>query len=86
MLLRGQSSLGKMQAYNKELSSKGHLHTDGGNILLIFLKNLSLYFLNTSDYCVVEKDEDDEGGVEEGEGDEELVEGVAHLPGGQDRH
>ena len=38
-----------------------------------------MHFLNTSDYCVVEKDEDDEGGVEEGEGDEELVEGVAHL-------
>ena len=35
--------------------------------------------LHTSDYGVVEEDKDDEGGVEEGERDEELVEGVAHL-------
>ena len=35
--------------------------------------------LHTSDNCVVEEDKDDEGGVEEGEGNEELVEGVAHL-------
>ena len=38
-----------------------------------------MYSLHTSDYCVVEEDEDDEGGVKEGESDEELVEGVAHL-------
>ena len=35
--------------------------------------------LHTSDYGVVEEDKDDEGGVEEGERDEELVERVAHL-------
>ena len=38
-----------------------------------------MYSLHTSDYCVVEEDEDDEGGVKESESNEELVEGVAHL-------
>ena len=40
----------------------------------------------TSESSVVDDHEHDEGGVKDGEGDEELVEGVAHLPGGQDRH
>ena len=35
--------------------------------------------LPTSDHSVVEEDEDDEGGVEEGESDQQLVERVAHL-------
>ena len=42
--------------------------------------------IHTSDYCVIKEDEDDEGGVEEGEGDEQLVEGVVHLLGGEHRH
>ena len=42
--------------------------------------------MHTSDYCVIKEDEDDEGGVEEGEGDEQLVEGVVHLLGGEDPH
>ena len=42
--------------------------------------------MHTSDYCVIKEDEDDEGGVEEGEGDEQLVEGVVHLLGGEHRH
>ena len=42
--------------------------------------------MHTSDYCVIKEDEDDEGGVEEGEGDEQLVERVVHLLGGEHRH
>ena len=41
---------------------------------------LSLYSCDS----IVEDHEEDEGAVEDGEGDEELVEGIAHLLGGQD--
>ena len=40
----------------------------------------------TSKCSVVDEHEDDQGGVEDGESDEQLVEGVAHLLGGQDHH
>ena len=40
----------------------------------------------TSESSVVDDHEHDEGGVKDGEGDEELVEGVAHLLPREDGH
>ena len=40
----------------------------------------------TSKCSVVDEHEDDQGGVEDGESDEQLVEGVAHLLPREDRH
>jgi hypothetical protein len=42
--------------------------------------------LITSDDCVVKHHAHNESAVEDGEGDEELVEGIGHLFGGEDDH
>ena len=61
-----------------------HLYTERSellfpNIIINIAPSEISWMLHTSDYGVVEEDKDDEGGVEEGERDEELVERVAHL-------
>ena len=44
-------------------------------------QTLRLLVKPTSDYCVVEHHKHNEGAIKEGEGYEELVEAVAHVPG-----
>ena len=59
--------------------SRGHCQTGEEKEKIKYFKLVVSFCSLTSDDCVVEEHEDDEGAVEDGERDQQLVERVRHL-------